>query len=238
MAEVAFVTGASGGIGRAVVQRLRARGDFVVATDRVIAQLPCGDAGLSTRSVDVTDEYAVQKAVESAVATHGRIDHVVHLAGEAGAGPLEAVSREEWLRLLDVNLTSAFLLAKAVHAPLRASRGSLTLMSSTNALNGGSQLSGPAYAVAKAGVLNLMRYLAKEWASDAIRVNAVAPGPIDTPMVARFPAAVRAQIAGTVPLKRLGEAAEVAGAIAYLTGPDGRFLTGVVHNVSGGLVLD
>jgi NAD(P)-dependent dehydrogenase (short-subunit alcohol dehydrogenase family) len=235
---VAFVTGAAGGIGRAVVARLRARGLRVVASDLHLAALPCGDPGLFAESLDVADEAAVAAAVSNALRHFGRLDHVVHLAGRAGTGPLDAVSGPEWRTLLEVNLSSAFYLAKAVHAALAATRGSLLLMASTNALNGGSALSGPAYAAAKAALVNLSRYLAREWAGEGIRVNCLAPGPIDTPMVGRFPPEVRERLVRSVPLGRLGTAAEIAGAVDYLTGADAGFLTGTLHDLSGGLVLD
>jgi len=235
---VAFVTGAAGGIGRAVVGRLRERGMRVVASDLALAALPCGDPYLLQESLDVADEPAIGALVARALALFGRLDHVVHLAGRAGSGPIDRVSGEEWRALLEVNLSSAFYLAKAVHAALAASRGSLVLMASTNALNGGSALSGPAYAASKAAVINLARYLAREWAPEGIRVNCLAPGPIDTPMVGRFSPEVRARLVDSIPLGRLGHAAEVAGAVDYLTGRDAGFLTGTVHNLSGGLLLD
>ena len=95
------------------------------------------------------------------------------------------------------------------------------------------------YAVAKAGLINLARYLAKEWAPQGIRVNCVAPGPIETPMVTgRFGPAERAALAANVPLGRIGEARHVAHAIDYLVAGDAAFVTGTVMNVSGGLVLD
>lgn len=235
---VAFVTGAAGGIGRAVVARLHARGLKVVATDLALADLPCAGP-VTAFPLDVTDEAAVHAAVERVAAESGRIDHVVHLAGRAGAGPFSAVSRAEWDALLAVNLGSAFTLAQAVHRHLAASRGSLTLTASTNALNGGSALSGPAYAVAKAGLVNLMRYLAREWAPQGIRVNCLAPGPIDTPMVSgRFTPEVLAQLRAAVPLGTIGEPRHVAHAVDYLIHPDAGFVTGTVLNVSGGVVLD
>jgi 3-oxoacyl-[acyl-carrier protein] reductase len=235
---VVLVTGAAGGLGRATVSRLRERGLRVVATDVALAQIPCG-APLDVFSLDVTDEVAIQEVVAAILQTHGRLDHVVHLAGSAGSGPLHQVDREEWDRLLAVNLTSAFLLAKAVHPALAASQGSLVLTSSTNALNGGSALSGPAYAVAKAGLINLTRYLAKEWAQEKIRVNCLAPGPIDTPMVTgRFETQALEQLRRSVPLGIIGSPDHVAHAIDYLVSPAAAFITGTVMNISGGLVLD
>lgn len=235
---VVLVTGAAGGIGRAVVARLHARGLVVVATDSALADLPCAGP-VTAFPLDVTDDAAVREAVARVVDGHGRLDHVVHLAGRAGRGPVDAVSREEWDALLAVNLSSAFTLAQAVHPHLAQSRGSLTFTSSTNALNGGSALSGPAYAVAKAGLVNLMRYLAREWAPEGIRVNCLAPGPIDTPMVTgRFTPEVLAQLRAAVPLGTIGEPRHVAHAVDYLLHPDGGFVTGTVLNISGGLVID
>lgn len=235
---VALVTGAAGGLGRATVARLRERGMRVVATDLALADIPCG-APLTVASCDVTDEAAVTATVARVLESHGRLDHVVHLAGAAGSGPIDTVSRAEWQRLLDVNLTSAFLLAKATHAPLAATRGSLTLTSSSNGVNGGSALSGPAYAVAKAGIINLMRYLAKEWAAEGVRVNCLAPGPIATPMVTgRFSPEVMQRLRAAVPLGEIGEPLHVAHAVDYLTSPAAAFVTGTVMNVSGGLLLD
>ena len=179
---VTLVTGAAGGLGRAVVARLRECGHRVWATDLALAEIPCA-APMGVSSLDVTDAAAVQECVARIEGEWGRLDHVVHLAGRAGRGPLDDVTLDDWNALLAVNLTSAFVLAKAAHRALARSKGTLTLTSSTNGLNGGSALSGPAYAVAKAGIVNLVRYLAKEWAGEGIRVNCIAPGPIATPMV-------------------------------------------------------
>lgn len=239
MSAVALVTGAAGGIGQATVGMLRARGMRVAAADLRLAELPCTDPGFLSCALDVVDEAAIARTVERVLREFGRLDHVVHLAGQTGDGPLTAVSRGDWDRLLAVNLTSAFLLAKAVAAPLAAARGSLTLTASTNAINGGNALSGPAYAVAKAGVINLMRYLAKEWAPQGVRVNALAPGPIATPMVTgKFTADQLRTITDNVLLKRLGRAEEVAAAVGYLVSSDALYVTGTVMNVSGGVVLD
>ena len=235
---VALITGAAGGLGRAAVAKLRERGMRVVATDLALAEIPCG-APLTVASLDVTDEASISAVIERVLAEFGRLDHVIHLAGAAGRGPVDDVSVLEWNRLLEINLTSAFMLAKAIHPALRATRGSLTLAASSNGLNGGSALSGPAYAVAKAGLINLARYLAKEWASEGIRVNCLAPGPIDTAMVTgRFSPDVITSLRESVPLGQLGQPEQVAHAIDYLTSPSARFVTGTVMNISGGVVLD
>lgn len=237
--RVALVTGAAGGIGRAVVTRLLDAGYAVAAVDLALADLHCAsNAPFAVSSADVTDPAAVASAVEHALGRFGRIDAVVHLAGEAGHGPLAEVPLAEWRRLLEVNLTSAFILAQATTAALHASRGTLVLVSSTNGLNGGSALSGPAYAVAKAGVINLARYLAKEWGAKGVRVNCVAPGPVATPMLARLPPATVEALGSMVPLGRIARPEDVAATIAFLCSPDAAYLTGTVHNVSGGLVLD
>lgn len=240
---VALVTGAAGGLGRATVARLRERGMRIVATDLALADIPCGvpaeRALVTLASLDVTDEAAIAALVARVLAELGRLDHVIHLAGCAGHGPLDSVDIESWRRVIEVNLTSAFLLAKASHGALAQTRGSLVLTSSTNGLNGGSSLSGPAYAVAKAGLINLTRYLAKEWAGEGIRVNCLAPGPIDTPMVTgRFTPEVLEQLRRSVPLGRIGQPEDVAHAIDYLISERASFVTGTVMNLSGGLVLD
>lgn len=235
-ARVAWVTGAAGGIGRAVVERFAAQGWRVWATD--LHASSTDDRRIRWRRVDVTDESAVAGCAAELVRAHGRLDALVHLAGRTGRGPLVTVTLDDWRALLDVNLTSAFLVARAAHAALVRSRGTLVLTASSNALNGGSALSGPAYAAAKAGLVNLTRYLAKEWAADGVRVNCVAPGPVATPMLDRLGPDGVAALAAATPLGRIARPADVAATIEFLCSPGAAHLTGTVHNVSGGLVLD
>lgn len=230
--RLAWVTGAAGGIGRAVVAALLADGWRVEASD--LAAPADADPAASWSRLDVTDE----RAVGAFAGGLARCDAVVHLAGRTGRGPLAEVTSGEWRELLEVNLTSAFLVARAAGPLLAAARGRLVLCASSNGLNGGSALSGPAYAVAKAGIVNLTRYLAREWAAAGVRVNCVAPGPIDTPMLDRLGPAVRASLARAVPLGRVGRAEEVAASVRFLCSEGAGFLTGTVQNISGGLVLD
>jgi 3-oxoacyl-[acyl-carrier protein] reductase len=235
--SVVLVTGAAGGIGREVVVRLHARGHRVVATDSALADLPC-TGPVVAMPLDVTDESAVLDCVSLVIARYSRLDHVVHLAGRAGSGPLERVSGEEWDEIVAVNLGAAHRVARACREALIASSGSLILTASSNAFNGGSALSGPAYAASKAGVVNLTRYLAREWAPLGVRVNCVSPGPIATPMVTgRFSPEVLERLRVSVPLGRIGEPRHVVHAIEYLLHPDAEFVTGTVMNVSGGVVM-
>ncbi|MSO64650.1 MAG: SDR family oxidoreductase [Alphaproteobacteria bacterium] len=239
--RVALVTGAAGGIGRALVKVLRDGGAKVAAIDLGEQSLAAAfgrDDGVATIAADATREGDVKSAVAAAIDTFGRIDCAINLAGAVGVGRLAETTLADWQRLLDINLTSAFLLCREVYKPLRAGKGAAVLISSTNAINGGSHLSGAAYAVAKAGIINLTRYLAKEWAPDGIRINCVAPGPVDTPMLARLKPNQHTALRQAIPLGRYATAAECAATIAYLCSDHAGSTTGTVANISGGLVLD
>lgn len=226
-----LLTGAAGGIGAAIADAFTEAGGRVFGLDRAFPLR----SKLEHALCDVTDEQAVAAGVAQAEAHLGAIDYVVHAAGAVGAGALEETSLADWHAVIDANLTSAFLVARACARPLRVSNGALVLLSSTNGRNGGTALSGAAYAAAKAGLINLTRYLAKEWAPD-VRVNAVAPGPVRTPMLDRLTEADRAALARLMLTGKLTEADEVARAVFFLLGAPS--MTGAVLNVSGGLVLD
>jgi NAD(P)-dependent dehydrogenase (short-subunit alcohol dehydrogenase family) len=148
----------------------------------IVKNVETGNENCLFLQCDLTDEQDVKASIEAVRNKFGRIDIVVHAIGAVGSGPLKDLSLSDWLLTLDINLTSAFLIARETFHDLKSSKGSVVFFSSTNGLNGGSELSGPAYAVSKAGIINLSRYLAKEWGAFGIRVNTVAPGLIDTPI--------------------------------------------------------
>jgi len=234
---VALVTGASGGLGRAIVKRFRAAGARVAALDLNPAKgrRPSGDL-LEVRC-DVTSEASVREAVAAVIKRFGRLDILVNNAGRVGTGRVEEVSAESWDDLLRVNLTSVFFCSKHAIPHLRRTRGTIVSMSSTNGLTGGSALSGPAYAVAKAGIIALTKNLARDLAKDGIRVNAIAPGPIDTPMLDRLGEAGKAALLASIPLGELGEPKDVAELAAFLASGRARHLTGITISLSGGLVM-
>ena len=236
--RTAIVFGAAGGIGRATCALLAAAGARIAAVDRTTRGLGKAGARRLVIAADATDEAAVEAAFAETSRRFGAIDYAINLVGATGQGRLDRMSLADWNGMIAVNLTSAFLVARSAYRRLRRPGGVLILMSSTNGRVGGTQYSGAAYGAAKAGVLNLTRYLAKEWAPDGLRVNTLAPGPVDTPMLARLSAGEHAALKAAVPLKRYAQAKEIAAAIAFLCSEHGRTMTGACFNVSGGLVLD
>lgn len=234
---VALVTGASGGLGRAIVARLLEGGARVAALDLHPAKGRRRSADLLELRGDVTSEVSVRDAVAAVVARFGRLDILVNNAGRVGAGRVEEVPLESWEDVLRVNLTSMFLCSKHAIPHLRRSRGAIVSMSSTNGLTGGSALSGPAYAVAKAGIIALTKNLARDLAKDGIRANAIAPGPIDTPMLDRLGDAGKVALRASIPLGELGEPRDVAELVAFLASSRARHVTGITISLSGGLVM-
>ena len=231
--QALFLTGAASGIGAATARLFAGAGARVAAFD--IAAGPSESDYLWLHG-DAASARDVDHAVAATVKAFGRIDHVVHCVGRTGSGPLVDMELADWNDQLAVNLTSAFLLAKAAAAPLRGSRGSLVLVGSPNGVHGGSILSGPAYAAAKAGLINLARYLAREWAPD-VRVNCLVPGTVDTPMLDRLSPEQRSKLIESVPIGRLVTADEAASAIAFLCSAHAGAMTGSTMNVSGGRLM-
>jgi len=237
--QVALVTGAAGGIGQAVVRAALAAGARIAAFDKaatVATVFASADAVLALRG-DARREEEVRHAVESCIARLGRLDLLVNAAGRAGGGCVEEQALDEWRDVLEANLTSAFLFCKHAIPHLKRARGAIVTLSSTNGLTGGSPLSGPAYAVAKAGLIALTKNLAREPAADGVRANAVAPGPIDTPMLTRFDAAQKEALRRSIPLGVLGTPEDVAELVVFLAAPAARYLPGVTVSLSGGLVM-
>ena len=183
---------------------------------------------------DATDPAAVEAFVDDLEAREGPVSVLVTLAGKTGTGGVGETSKAAWDALIDANLGSVFVPCHVV-APRMAARreGSIVCLSSVNARTGGSRLSGPAYAAAKAGVLGLVRFMAKDLAPH-VRVNAIAPGPVDTPMLDRIRGPELDAVVAAMPLRRLIEPSEIADAVEFLVSGGGRSMTGAVLDINGG----
>ncbi len=242
--SVALVTGASRGIGRAIALAFARAGADVAMTGRDPAAL--GEAAAAVRAerpgaralellLDVTDALAVEAAVVRTSAELGRLDHAVANAGQAIDGLIARLKDDDLERMLDVNLKSAFHLARSVVRPMMKQRsGSLVFVSSIVGVAGNAGQS--AYAASKAGLLGLTKSLAKELGSRNVRVNAVAPGIIETAMTQSMPEKARAHYLATIPLGRAGVPEDVGGVVAFLCSDAARYVTGQTIVVDGGFL--
>jgi 3-oxoacyl-[acyl-carrier protein] reductase len=241
--RVALVTGASRGIGRAVAAVLAAHGADVILAARRREDLEdtaraCAAHGVRTRlaPVDLADAASIRSGIPPALEAMGRIDHLVNNAGVTADGLLLRMKREDWDRVIGVNLTGAFEVTRAVlPSMVRARHGRIVNISSIVGLMGNPGQAN--YCAAKAGLIGFTKALAREVASRQITVNAIAPGLIDTDMTRGLPAAARDRMAEQIPLGRLGSPGDVAAAVLFLVGPGGAYVTGEVLNVSGGLYM-
>ena len=223
------VTGAASGIGAAIAELFVAEGAQVAALDRHAEGIRHGTA----LTADVSDEASVAQAIEQAARAMGGIDGLVNAAGIANGQLLSEVSLEDWRRVIDVNLTGSFLMARACYPHLRAVQdSSIVNFSSGQGLQ--PFMRRGAYAASKAGVISLSKSLAMEWAP--IRVNSICPGAVDTPMVRNGydPEVLRTQVGARYALGRVAEAVEIARAALYLTSGESSFITGVALAVDGG----
>ncbi len=242
---VTVVTGSAQGIGEAIARRLIGDGGQVVlldvAPDTAAVASSMGAAGAV--AVDVTDVAALQAAIHAVAEQHGRLDTLVNCAGTCARDSLADLTLPTWRRDVDTNLTAvAFACQAAVFPHMRSQRhGRIVTIASASGMAGGvgpvhadgsGGRSGAAYAAAKAGSINFTRWLARQVGMWGITCNAVAPGPIESPMAAGADYGLDAN-----PVPRMGTADEVAGAVAYLVGPDSAYTTGACLHVDGGMVM-
>jgi NAD(P)-dependent dehydrogenase (short-subunit alcohol dehydrogenase family) len=235
--RVAIVTGAAGGIGRAIVVDLVANGYAVVGIGRTAPGSPV--AGASFEVADVSVAAEVERAIANTLDRFGRIDVLVTSAAILKTGPIHTMDESLWDEVMDINLKGVFLCCRAVlPAMIAAGRGSIVNLSSVHAV---ATIAGTAaYAATKGAIVSLSRQLAVEYADSGIRSNSIVVGSVDTAMSTAHGEAIARDgvVVGAVTgrLGRMGQPEEIATAVRFLAGDDSSFLTGAALTVDGGLL--
>ena len=236
----ALVTGASGGIGRAIARALARQGARVGVSGTRVAALEAladeigGQAAVLPADLAAAD--GPERLVEAAVAGLGGVDILVHNAGVTRDGLALRMSDEDWVRVLDVNLSAGFrLMRSALRGMMRKRFGRLIAVTSVVAATGNAGQAN--YVASKAGLTGMVKALAQEVASRGITANCVAPGFIETDMTAGLPEARRQAILATVPIGRLGQPADIAPAVVFLASEEAHYITGQTIHVNGGMAM-
>ncbi|MBE5314044.1 MAG: 3-oxoacyl-ACP reductase FabG [Xanthomonadales bacterium] len=239
--EIALVTGASRGIGAAIADTLAAQGAKVIGT----ATSESGAAAIGERLaphggtgrvLDVADGAQVEALIESIGKEFGAIGILVNNAGITRDNLLMRMKDEDWQAILDTNLSSVFRTSKAVlRGMMKARKGRIISIASVVGVTGNAGQAN--YAAAKAGIIGFSKSLAKEIGSRGVTVNVVAPGFIDTDMTRALPEDARSALLGQIALGRLGEAQDIANAVAFLAGPHAGYISGETLHVNGGMYM-
>jgi 3-oxoacyl-[acyl-carrier protein] reductase len=241
--QVAVVTGAGRGIGRAIALKFAQAGADVVCVSRTAAnsEKVAGEVVALGRkawavAVDVADAKAVAAAGDKILGDTGRVDILVNNAGITRDGLLMRMSEEDWDAVLDTNLKGAFAFTKAfTRAFLKQRSGRIINISSIIGLIGNAGQCN--YAASKAALFGFTRSIARELGSRGITANAIAPGFVETDMTAKLDEKTRAGLLGQIPLNALGQPEDIAEAALFLAGPGARYITGQVLTVDGGMVM-
>ena len=241
--QIAVVTGAGRGIGRSIALRFATAGADVVClsrtvenSEKVAAEVRACGRNAWAIAVDVSDAVSVQAAAERILSEAGKVDILVNNAGVTRDGLLMRMSEADWDSVLNTNLRGAFLVTKAfTRSFIKQRSGRIINVASVIGLVGNAGQSN--YAASKAGLIGFTKSVAKELGSRGITCNAIAPGFIETDMTASLTAAQKEAITEQIPLGSLGRAEDIAEAALYLAGPGGRYVTGQVLAVDGGMVM-
>jgi 3-oxoacyl-[acyl-carrier protein] reductase len=242
--QIALVTGASRGIGRAIALALGQAGAHVVinykgnqsAAEQTLSLLRAANGNGELRAFNIADEAQVDAAVKQIVDAHQRVDVLVNNAGVTSDSLLMRMKTADWDQVIGTNLKGTMLCTKVVSRQMIKQRtGRIVNLSSVVGQMG--NVGQSLYAASKAGIIGFTKAMARELASRGITVNAVAPGFIDTDMTTRLPEKLREEFLRSIPLGRFGTCQEVADMVVFLAGPGGGYVTGQVFNVNGGLYM-
>ena len=243
--KTVLVTGASRGIGRAIAVEfakggasvaLNYAGNAAAANEALALVQQAGAAKAKLYQFDVADPAACAAAVEAVVADLGGLHVLVNNAGISIDQLVMRMKDDDWNRSLQVNLTGNFNLIRAASRPMMKAKGG-AIINITSVVGEMGNAGQAAYAAAKAGQIGLTKAVARELASRNIRVNAVAPGYIDTDMTSALPEAAKTKMTEMIPLSRLGTAADVASAVAFLASDQASYVTGEVLRINGGMYM-
>jgi NAD(P)-dependent dehydrogenase (short-subunit alcohol dehydrogenase family) len=239
--KVGIVTGAGSGLGEAGAKRLAQEGAKLIVADRnrenverVASEIRALGGDATPAVVDVSVFEDTQKLVDTAIATHGQLDLAFNNAGITPALiDVHEIDPADWLAVISINLTGIFYCMKSELSHfVESGGGTIVNMASTAGVMAHAQRG--AYSASKHGIVGLTRTAAVEYAKRNIRINAVAPGPIDAPSAQRLPPEVRASIAGKTAMNRTGTVEEVANVVHFLLSDEASFVTGSVYEINGG----
>ncbi len=241
--KVALITGAGQGIGAATAEKFAREGALLVLCDRCADALQtsvqtCLEHGAQAvgYSLDVTEQAAVEQAVKEAVARFGRIDILVNNAGITQDARFERMTLEQFDQVIDVNLRAVFIQTQAV-LPYMLVQGKGVILNASSIVGIHGNFGQTNYAASKFGVIGMTKTWSRELGPKGIRVNAVAPGFVETPILSTIPQTVLDKMRAQVPMRRLGQPEEIANTYAFLASDEASYINGAVIEVTGGMSL-
>ncbi|MBD1380769.1 3-oxoacyl-[acyl-carrier-protein] reductase [Metabacillus arenae] len=240
--KVALITGGAKGIGKETARRFLQEGAKVVICDRdkdagmtVLKELGEKDR-VEFFEVDVTNTFQIEDVIQSSINTHNRIDILINNAGITIDGFLTKMNETDWEKVIAVNLSGVFKFTKAV-IPIMMEKGSGVIINASSVVGLYGNIGQTNYAATKAGVIGLTKSWAKEFGPKGIRVNAIAPGFIETDMTSSVPKKILDIMKEKTPLKKLGKPEDIASAYLFLASEDANYINGAILSVDGGLVV-